>query len=217
MGYLFTVLALILTALAYRYVISPIVTERYLFSLLSEEPADSPELVPKVFRGFLPRRSVISSLSLPIPGREGEEVAYGTVAVSRAGIFIISRIYGDGRIDNSPHEGKWRFYSHGYVKEVTNPFREQEAPRRLLAAYAAAAGVADVKVHTWIVYTDPMLKFSHPTPKGIMHISESYKRMRRMSAKGGLSRKNIRAIRAVLKDANDGIVPSACTDIVRKR
>jgi hypothetical protein len=160
---------------------------------------------------------VISSLSLPIPGREGEEVAYGTVAVSRAGIFIISRICGDGRIDNPPHEGKWRFYSHGYVKEVSNPFREQDAPRRLLAAYAAAAGVSDVKVHTWIVYTDPALKFSHPTPKGVMHLSETYRRMRRLSVKGRLSWKNIRAIMAVLKDANEGIVPSVCTDVVRKK
>ena len=216
MGYLFTILALCLTALAYRYIISPIVTERYLYSLLSEEPADSPRLVSMVFRAFLPRRSVITSLSLPIPDREGEEVAYGTVAVSRAGIFIISRICGEGRIDNSPREGKWRFFSHGYVKEFPNPFKEQEAPRRLLAAYAAAAGVSDVKVHTLIVYTDPALKFTNPPSKGIMHLSEAYRRMRKLSARGKLSRRSIRAITSTLRAANDGAVPEFSGAVVRK-
>lgn len=203
MGYIFILLALVLTALAYRYIISPVLTEKYLFALLAEEPSDSPVLLPRILRAFMPRRQVLTSLSLPIPGREGEEIAYGTVAVNRGGIFIISRICGSGLIENPPTENRWRFLSGGTVKEFPNPFKEQDAPRRLLAAYAGAAGVKDVRVRTLVVYTDPALRFSSPPSKGIMHVSETYKRMRRLSAKGKLSYRSIRAITSALRDAND--------------
>ena len=216
MGYLLMVAVLVVTAVTYRFVLLPILTEKYLFSLLAEEPSDSPSLVPKVFRAFMPRRRVLTALSLPIPGREGEEIAYGTVAVNRAGIFIISRICGSGAIENPPRGDKWRFFSGGYIKEFANPFKEQEIPRRLLATYSAAAGVKDVPVHTLLVYTDPSLKFSVPPSKAIMHISEAYRRMKRMSAKGVLDRKKMRTVVAALKDANDGVLMPVCCDVVKR-
>ena len=215
MGYVFIILALFAAAALYRFVISPVVTERYLAALISEERADSPELIPKVLWAFMPRRRVLTSISLPVPGRDGEEIAYGTVAVTRAGIFIVSRICGNGLIENPPREEKWRFLSCGSVKEFPNPFKEQDNPRRLLAMYAGAAGVKDVKVHTIVVYTDRALRFSVPPSKGMMHVSEVYKKMRRIASKGDLDYRSIRAITKALKDANDGIIFPIGRELVR--
>ena len=205
MGYFFIALALLATVAVYRYLISPVLTKRYLAALCDEMPADHPTLIPKMLRSFMSRNRVLTSLSLPIPGRDGEEIAYGTVAVNRAGIFIISRICGSGLIENPPKADRWRFLSCGSVREFPNPFKEQDNPRRLLAMYASAAGVKDVKVHTLVVYTDPSLRFSVPPSKGVMHISEMYKKMKRISAKGNLDYKSIRAITSALNDANDGV------------
>lgn len=214
--YIFTALALLTVAVVYRFVISPVITEKYIIALLSEEPSDSPTLVPKVFRAFMPRRRVLTALSLPIPGREGEEIAYGTVAVSRAGIFIISRICGSGVIENPPRGETWRFVSGGNIKEFPNPFKAQDAPRRLLAMYSAAAGVKNIPIHTMLVYTDPALKFSVPPSKGIMHISEAYRRMRRISAKGKLDHKSIRRVISALREANDGLIAYDSCELIKR-
>ena len=216
LGYVFIALSLLTVVGVYRWVISPIVTEKYILALLSEEPSDSPTLVPKVFKAFMPRRQVLTSISLPIPGRAGEEVAYGTVAVNRAGIFIISRICGSGVIENPPRGEKWRFVSGGNIKEFPNPFKAQESPRRLLSAYSATVGARDVPVHTLLVYTDPALKFSAPPPKGIMHISEAYRRMRRISAKGKLDRKTVRRVISALRDANDGLINYDSCELIKR-
>jgi len=209
MGYLLIILAVLISVAVYLRVISPFLTGKYLEGLIANEPQDSPALIPKALRAFMPRRCVLTSLSLPIPGRAGEEIAYGTVAVSRAGIFIVSRICGSGLIENPPAEERWRFMSHGRVKEFPNPFREQADPRRLLALYAAAVGVENVKVHTLVVYTDGTLRFSHPPSKGTVHISQIYKRMKKLSSKGRLSYKSVRAIANALNDADGGITPFA--------
>ena len=206
MSFFIIAFVLLSAAAAYRYVISPFITKKYLSALLDEERFDSPSLIPKVLRSFMPQRSVFSSISLPVPGRDGEEIAYGTVAVNRAGIFIISRICGSGLVENPMRDERWRFLSCGSVKEFPNPFKEQENPRRLLALYAGAAGIKEVKVRTLVVYTDPTLRFSVPPSKGIMHVSEMYGRMKRLSHKGELDHKSIRAIVAAINDANDGIV-----------
>lgn len=215
MGYLLIIPVIIVVGALYMYVIAPYLTRKYISLVLDDEPADSPTLIPKTLKAFLPRRQVLTSISLPIPGREGEEIAYGTVAVNRAGIFIISRICGNGLIDNPPQDAKWSFMSCGSVKEFPNPFKEQDAPRRLLAMYAGAAGVKNVKVHTLVVYTDPALRFANPPSKGVMHVSEIYKRMKRLSAKGNLDYKSIRAITNALRDANDGILSPVGRELVR--
>lgn len=206
MRYTVIALALLGTALLYQYFILPLITKKYLSVLIEDEPTDSPSLISKVLRSFLPSRCVLTSISLPIPGRDGEEIAYGNVAVNRAGIFIISRICGNGLIENPPRGDKWRFMSCGSVKEFTNPFKAQDAPRRLLAMYAGSAGVKNVRVHTLVVYTDNELRFSSPPSKGVMHVSEMYKKMKRLSSKGNLDYKSIRAITSALKDANDGVL-----------
>ncbi|MBR5454088.1 MAG: hypothetical protein IKV54_08415 [Clostridia bacterium] len=152
----------------------------------------------------MPGRNVFSSFSLPIPGRAGEEISYGTVAVTRAGIFIVTRICGGGLIENPQKEATWRFLSNGNVREFPNPFKAQDSARRLLALYAERAGVSGVSVRTVLVYTDEKLRFSEPPTKGMIHISEIYRKIQRMNSKGKLSYRDIRAIVSAISDADDG-------------
>ena len=195
---------LILTAVLYKYLISPFITERYITELLSAERADSPDVMPKLLRSFMPSRNVFTSFSLPIPGREGEEISYGTVAVTRSGIFIFTRICGGGLIENPQKDATWRFLSNGNVREFPNPFKAQDSARRLLGLYAERAGVDEVSVRTLVVYTDEKLRFSEPPTKGVVHISGIYRRIRRLNCKGGLSYREIRAIVSAISDAEEG-------------
>ena len=197
-------LAILLTVVFYKYLISPFLIERYIRDMISEEWTESSDVIAKLLRAFLPRYTVFNSISLPIPGKDGEEISYGTVAVTKAGIFIISRICGDGLIENPQKDKTWRFLSHGNVREFPNPFKEQESPRKLLSVYAGAAGVKDVRVRTLLVYADEGLRFSDPPTKGMIHASELYKRMKRLSAKGKLSYKNVKAIADAIDDASEG-------------
>ena len=204
MGALIILVALCMAAVLYKYVIFPVTTKRYVRELLSAEGADAPDTVAKLLRSFLPDKNVFVGISLPIPDREGEEIYYGTVDVTEAGILIITRICGSGMIENPQGESIWRFLSNGSVREFPNPFKEQDSPRRLLSLYAELAGIEDVNVRTLVVYTDEELKFSDPPPKGILHISALYARVRRLSAKGNLTNKNVCAIVSALKDACEG-------------
>ena len=197
--------AIILTAVFYKYLVSPFITRRYITELLATERADGPEVIPKIFRSFMPSRNVFSSFSLPIPGREGEEISYGTVAVTRAGIFIVTRICGGGLIENPQKEVTWRFLSQGNVREFPNPFKAQDSARRLLSLYAERAGVSDVCVRTLVVYTDEKLRFSEPPTKGTIHISEIYRKIQRLSRKGKLSYRDIHAIVSAISDAEEAV------------
>ncbi|MBQ9115732.1 MAG: hypothetical protein IJY04_01790 [Clostridia bacterium] len=186
--------------------IMPILTEKYCREMLKSSDPTSPELIPRLLRSFMPTSHVLTSLSLPIPGKDGEEISYGTVAVNRAGIFVISRICCDGLIENPPSEDKWKLMSRGAVTEFPNPFKEQDSPRRLLAYYASAAGVKNVKVHTLIVYTTDSIRFSFPPSKGTLHVSELHKRLRRADSFGKLRFSELHAITKLLRDVNAGIV-----------
>ena len=201
--FLIALAAVVLTAFFYRFLISPIVTEKYIREMLAVEGTDAPCAIPNILRAFVPKKNIFTSLSLPIPGKEGEEILYGTVVVTGAGIFIISRICGSGLIENPQSDVKWRFLSQGNVSEFLNPFKEQSAPRKLLSYYAESVGVKDVRVRTLVVYTDENLRFSEPITKGIIHISELYRRMKKLSSRGKLSWKSIRAISAVLAEAGE--------------
>ena len=186
--------------------ISPWITEKYCDRKIAESSEDSPELIPSLLKAILPNRCVFTDISLPIPGRDGEEIGYGAVAVCRGGIFIISRICGEGLIENPPGAERWKLMNRGSVKEFPNPFKQQESPRQLLSFYANAAGEKNVRVHTLIVYTDEGLRFSNPPSKGVLHVSQLHKRIRLLSAKGALSSKGVRAIAALISEANDGLI-----------
>lgn len=190
--------------LALTRILTPAVTELYIKRRLTSRADGERPKLSDILRAFMPRSRVFSGISLPIPGKYGEEIAYGTVAVNRAGIFILCRICGDGLLENPPRSDRWKLMSCGSVTEFPNPFRELDAPRRLLAYYANAAGVSDVKVHTLLVYTDPMLRFSSPPPKGIISADVLYKRLRGISKRGSLSTKNINAISSMLREVNEG-------------
>lgn len=177
-------------------------------TLLSSDERDR-ELLPKLLKAFMPSKSVFSGISLPIPGREGEEIAYGTVAINRAGIFLLCRICGDGLLENSPTSDKWKLMNCGSVKEFPNPFKDQDAPRRLLAYYASAAGVENVRVHTLVVYTNSGLRFSNPPNKGMISVASLYKRMCGMSRKGRLSQKNVTSISRMIREVNEGNIELA--------
>lgn len=205
MKLLFLILIFGTVSSAIYVLLSPKITESYCRIKLTSSDPDSPELLPQLLRAFLPRKCVMTSISLPIPGKEGEEISYGTVAVTKAGIFLICRICGNGLVENRPGEETWRLMSKGSITEFPNPFKEQDAPRRLMAFYANAAGVKNVKVHTLIVYTDSGLRFSDPAGKGVIHVSSLYKRIKKLSSKGKLTVSNIRAIAGIIADANAGI------------
>lgn len=202
---IFIIIASVALAVPIYLLISPRLTERYCSRKIAETPEDSAELIPKLLKAFLPGRCVFTDISLPIPGRDGEEIGYGTVAVCRGGIFIISKICGEGFIENPPGAEKWKFMNSGSVKEFPNPFKQQESPRQLLSFYASAAGENNVRIHTLIVYTDKRLRFSNPPSKGIIHVSQLYKRIQMMSARGKLTGKGVRAIAKLINDANDGL------------
>ena len=55
-----------------------------------------------------------------------------------------------------------------------------------------------------LVYTDEKLRFSEPPTKGMIHISELYRKIQRMNSKGKLSYRDIRAIVSAISDADDG-------------
>ncbi|MBR2461238.1 MAG: hypothetical protein IKB34_08440 [Clostridia bacterium] len=194
-----------LVAIPIYLIIKPIITEKYCRERLRSADPSDPELIPQLLRAFMPSGSVLTGISLPIPGKDGEEISYGTVAVNRAGIFIISRICNEGLLENPPGAGMWKLMTRGAVTEFPNPFKEQESPRRLLAYYANAAGVRDVKVHSLIVYTNGALRFSHPPSKGTIHASVLHTRLRKANAHGKLTARNLRAIIKTVKDVNAGI------------
>ena len=187
---------------AYK-LISPRVTEYYCRERVTDA-GDDKELIPELLRAFMPKSNVFSGISLPIPGKEGEEIYYGTVAVNSAGIFIICRICGEGLLENPPTADKWKLMSKGKVTEFSNPFRDQDSPRRLLAYYADAAGVGGVRVHTVMVYTNSGLRFANPPSKGVIHASSLYTRFRGMSKRGRLTLAQVSAISKMLSEVNAG-------------
>ena len=195
----------VVIAIPLYMILAPWLTEKYCLRRINEASPDSPTLIPSILKAFLPRKHIFTDISLPIPGRDGEEISYGTVAVCRAGIFIVSRICGDGLIENPPGASKWRLISRGSVTEFPNPFKDQEAPRKLLTLYADAAGAKNTRIHTMIVYTNSELRFSCPPPKGVVHVSRLYGKMRRLSSRGTLSSKDARAIAKLISDVNSGI------------
>lgn len=203
---LFSVLAFCTLTLAFTWILTPPITEMYIRRRIISRADIAPPQLGDILRTFMPKRCVFSGISLPIPGKYGEEISYGTVAVNRAGIFILCRICGDGLLENPPGADKWKFMSCGSVKEFPNPFKELDAPARLLAYYANAAGVSNIKVHTLLVYTDPMLRFSFPPPKGIIAADALYKRLRGVSKRGSLSTKSINDVTTMLREVNAGNV-----------
>lgn len=173
----------------------------YCERLLSKSAAYSSALPAKLSNTVLPGSRIFRSVSLPIPGRDGEEIQLGTVIVCRSGIFILCQINGNGIIENPPG-GNWKHIYGGKCREYENPFKMQADARTLIDYYNECEGLTDVKAHSIIIYTDPTLKFTNPRPRGVIPASEFPKRLAYLERHGKLSRTDVKNACRILRDAD---------------
>jgi hypothetical protein len=176
------------------------IKKRYCEELLSEPSNFTASLPSRLGLASLPSSRIFRSLSLPIPDKDGEEIHFGTVMVTRAGIFIVCVINGGGILENDP-SGKWKHIYGGTCREYENPFRMQQGARELFSYYAEKAGLDGVAAHTVIVYTDPSLRLTHQRPRGLITASELPTLLSRLEKRGRLTLRETRAACAMLKNA----------------
>ena len=171
----------------------------YCARLLSDG-STSASLPARLALAVLPRHRVFRSVSLPIPGKDGEEIQLGTVIVSRSGVFILCQINGQGILENSP-SGKWKHVHNGKFTEFDNPFTVQSDARTLIEYYAEAGGYPDVKAHSLVIYTNPGLRFTNPKPRGVILAKDFAARLDALEKRGKLTKQQISAVCSILKDA----------------
>lgn len=203
MKYLIATPVFLLLFYLFDRLLSPRFTEAYCRKLLSEPSAFDEELPAKLLYASFPRRQIFRSLSLPIPGKEGEEINLGTVAVNRCGVYILCQIHGSGLIENPP-EDKWKHMNGGHCAEFDNPFRTQQDARELIEFYAKNAGLGYVKAHSIIIYTDPSLRFTQSSARSIIGASDLNHRMRSLDKLGRLTYPQVHDICKMLSDINNG-------------
>ena len=167
-------------------------TDSYCSYLLKDPKNYDSSLPAKLAAAVLPRGRIFRGVSIPIPGKDGEEIHLGTVIVSRAGIFILCQINGSGILENPP-DRKWKLVSAGKFTEFENPFLHQKDARTLIEYYAASCVSPDVRAHSIVLYTGSQLKFTSQKPRGIMSAKELPSRLAKMERTGRLSREQIRA------------------------
>lgn len=172
----------------------------YCSRLLSESNISSTALPAKLSLAVLPKWRIFRSVSLPIPGKDGQEIQLGTVIVSRSGVFIICQINGAGILENS-HSAKWKRIHNGKFTEFDNPFVAQSDARTLIEYYAEAAGYPDIKAHSLVIYTNSALRFTNPKPRGVMYAKDFATRLLSFEKRGRLSTQQIKAACSILKDA----------------
>ncbi len=172
----------------------------YCARLLSDSNATSPALPARLSLAVLPKWRIFRSVSLPIPGKDGEEIQLGTVIVSRSGIFILCQINGAGILENS-HSGKWKQINNGKFTEFDNPFTVQNDARTLIEYYAEAAGYPEIKAHSLVIYTSPNLRFTNPKSRGVISARDFATRLLSFEKRGKLSTQQIKAACSILKDA----------------
>ena len=147
----------------------------------------------------LPKKRIFRSVSLPIPGKDGEEIQLGTVIVSRAGIFILCQINGSGILENPPDK-KWKHISNGKFTEFDNPFIHQKDARSLIEYYASSYVDGDIHAHSIVLYTGASLRFTSQKPRGIMSAKEFPQKLLKMEKTGKLSSEQVRAACRMLSE-----------------
>ncbi len=171
---------------------------------LLTEPGGSAELLPyKLINATFPGSQIFTSLALPIPGREGEEITLGTVAVNRSGVYIICQIRGDGIIENPPNQ-RWKHLSNGNSREFENPFRAQADARELIEYYAKNAGLGCAKCHSLVIYTGKNLRFTHTMSRQIIQADDLNRRFSVLDKLGRLSRSEVNDICRLLSNISQG-------------
>ena len=175
----------------------------YTSSLLLNPSAFDNDLPSKLILSAFPKKQVFHSLSLPIPGKDGEEITLGTVIVNRCGIYIICQIHGSGLIENTPTD-KWKHMNNGRYTEFDNPFRAQQNARELIEFYTKNIGLGFIKAHSLLIYTDSDLRFTQPSSRSIIKASELTKRLKNMDKLGHLTRSQVNTICKAFSDINNG-------------
>lgn len=201
---LFAVLFLAVFLLADK-LIEPRLTRRYCDSVLCDPRNINAELPSKLLKASMPRGRVFRSLSLPIPGRDGEEITIGTAVVNRSGVYIVCQIHGSGVLENPPNDN-WKHINRGKCIEFENPFRMQKDARDLIEFYTKNNGFGDVKAHSVVVYTDTALKFTHQTSRSVISATELNSRMLTLDRYGKLSSARVREVCKMLTDINNGVI-----------
>ena len=180
-------------------------SKKYTSAILSSKKNYTSDLPARLARAALPKNCVFRSLSLPIPGRDGEEINIGTVIVSRCGVFILCQIHGSGLIENS-QEKKWKHLQNGRSSEFDNPFTYQQDARSLIEFYAKNNGFEDVRAHTMILYTDPTLRFTIPQSRSVVYAGNFASKLSKMERFGKLSRIQVSSFCKLLTEINQGVV-----------
>ncbi len=203
MKYLIAVPIFVLLYYLFERLLVPRFTESYCRRLLSDPSAFDEELPAKLLYASFPKSHVFRSLSLPIPGKEGEEINLGTVAVNRCGVYILCQIHGSGLIENPP-EAKWKHMNGGSCAEFDNPFKTQQDARELIEFYTKNAGLGYVKAHSLIIYTDPTLRFTQTSARSIINAADLNRRMRNLDKLGHLTNTQVHDVCKTLSDINSG-------------
>lgn len=167
---------------------------------LLKDPKNYDSALPaRLALAVLPKKRIFRSVSLPIPGKDGEEIQLGTVIVSRAGIFILCQINGSGILENPPDK-KWKHISNGKFTEFENPFIHQRDARSLIEYYAASYVGGDLNAYSIVLYTGASLKFTSQKPRGIISAKEFPQRLKRMEKTGKLTSEQVRAACTMLSE-----------------
>ena len=185
--------------------IEPKLTRRYCEAVLSDPRNINTELPSRLLRATMPSSKVFRSLSLPIPGRDGEEITIGTAVVNRSGVYIVCQIHGSGVLENPPND-KWKHINRGKCTEFENPFRMQKDARDLIEFYTKNNGFGDVRAHSIVLYTDPSLKFTHQTSRSVISATELNSRMLTLDRYGKLSSARVREVCKMLTDIDNGVI-----------
>ncbi len=185
--------------------IEPKLTKRYCESVLYDPRNINATLPSKLLKASIPSSRIFRSLSLPIPGRDGEEISVGTAVVNRSGIFIMCQIHGSGVLENPPNDN-WKHINRGKCTEFENPFRMQKDARDLIEFYTKNNGLGDVKAHSLVIYSDPSLKFTHQTSRSVISATELNSRMLTFDRYGKLSPARVREVCKMLTDVNNGVI-----------
>ena len=185
------VVSLITFYILYR-IITLLLTGKYCQALIADKARFSASLPARLCAAIIPKSRIFRSVSLPIPGKDGQEIQLGTVIVSRAGIFIICQINGAGILEN-PSNGKWKHISSGKFTEFENPFTNQADARALLEYYCGLYVGQPVSAYSLVIYTEPSLKFTYQKPRGVICINDFPSRLAKMEKSRRLSAEQIRA------------------------
>ncbi len=200
---IFLLSALVFFAVFYSAarILEKILRRGYCQRLLANPAAYGTALPERLALAVLPRGRVFRSLTLPIPGKDGQEIQLGTVVVSRSGIFILCQINGGGILENNP-SGKWKHICGGKFSEFDNPFTVQGDARTLIDYYAERAGEPEIKAHSMVLYTNSSLRFVNQRSRSVICTSDFVSRLLFLEKRGRLSKAQIKTACSILKEAD---------------